>query len=364
MPGLYDTPVGALDPRSMALMQMGLSMMGSSGPSATPVSLGQSFGKAGMQGMQTYQSGIEAQQQEAFRRLQAQKMEEQMKLEREKAARPPALMSGAPGTVIFDPATRQPIFTVPHKPEAQKPATPYSDIGKLNADLQAGLIKPEEYQARIGRMNAPPQPVVTVDNRGENEFNKAVGKEMGQQYSSLMQADFSAPTTIGKYQRLGSLLGQVNTGKFKGTTTELKAAAKSMGFDLNTLGVGDDVAPAQAARALSNQLALELRNPAGGAGMPGALSDKDREFLVQSLPTLESDPGAVGKMIEYRVKLAQREQKVARMAREYRRKNGKFDDGFFDELNEWSEKNPLFANEKPAAPAPSGSGWSIKPKGG
>jgi hypothetical protein len=141
---------------------------------------------------------------------------------------------------------------------------------------------------------------------------------------------------------LGSLLGQVSTGKFKGATTDIKAAAKSLGIDLNAIGVADDVAPAQAARALSNQMALELRNPAGGAGMPGALSDKDREFLLQSIPGLENDPSAIGKMIEYRVKLEQRSQKVARMARDYRKKNGRFDDGFFDELQEWSEKNPLF----------------------
>ena len=70
------------------------------------------------------------------------------------------------------------------------------------------------------------------------------------------------------------------------------------------------------------------------------------------IPSLESDPGAWPKMIEYRVKLAQREQQVAKMARAYRKKNGgKFDEGFFDELQEWSDKNPLFEVPKPQ-PAP------------
>jgi hypothetical protein len=56
-------------------------------------------------------------------------------------------------------------------------------------------------------------------------------------------------------------------------------------------------------------------------------------------------------MIEYRVKLAQREQEVAKKARAYRKKHGKFDEGFYDELQEWSNKNPLFP-DAPKTPAP------------
>ena len=85
--------------------------------------------------------------------------------------------------------------------------------------------------------------------------------------------------------------------------------------------------------------------------MPGALSDKDREFLMQSVPGLENDPAALPLMIEYRVKLAKREQDVARMARAYKKKHGTFDDGFYSELAEWSEHNPLFADARPT-PAP------------
>jgi hypothetical protein len=58
------------------------------------------------------------------------------------------------------------------------------------------------------------------------------------------------------------------------------------------------------------------------------------------------------------VELAKREQQVAKMARAYRKKNnGTFDEGFYDELAAWSEKNPLFkaAPQQPKpAPAPAG----------
>lgn len=181
-----------------------------------------------------------------------------------------------------------------------------------------------------------------AESGADAAFQKSLAEDFGKQYVELQRADFNAPANMAKYQRLQGLLSGVRTGKFTSTTTQLKAAAKSVGIDLGALGVADDVAPAQAALALSNQLAIELRNPAGGAGMPGALSDKDREFLVQMVPGLENDPEAIPLMIEYRMKLAQREQQVAKMARAYKKKSGKFDDGFYDELAEWSNKNPLF----------------------
>lgn len=212
--------------------------------------------------------------------------------------------------------------------------------------------------------HAPAPSATVVLPKQEGKFQEKVGAEMGQQYSDLLKADLAAPQTVSKYQRLGQLLDQVNTGKFTGLTTDLKAYAKGLGFDLTAMGVADNVAPAQAARALANQLALELRNPAGGAGMPGALSDKDLEFLVQSIPNLENDPQGNAKMIDYRIRLAKREQMVSRMARDYRRKNGRFDEGFYDQLASWSEKNPLFPEAANAPSTPSRKPLSAFGKGG
>jgi hypothetical protein len=55
------------------------------------------------------------------------------------------------------------------------------------------------------------------------------------------------------------------------------------------------------------------------------------------------------------VKLAKREQQVAKMARDYKKRTGRFDDGFYDELASWSERNPLFTEadrRSPPRPAP------------
>lgn len=352
---LYPQPQGGLiDPRSAMMMQTGLGLMQASGPSRYPVGLGSAFGQAASQGLNTYQQALQAQQMDALKRQQLAMQQAEME---RRAAIP---VTAGPGTQMFRPGETTPFHTVPFKPaEPQEVKPPPSRTIRVGNEQVTQEFSNGQWR-EVGRGAAfSDKPMVTVDNRQESEFNKKVGSEMGEQYSTLLKADMNAPTTISKYQRLGQLLSNVNTGKFKGTTTELKATAKSLGVDLNAIGVADDVAPAQAARALSNQLALEMRNPSGGAGMPGALSDKDREFLVQSLPTLESDPGAVGKMIEYRVKLAQREQQVARKARDYRKRTGKFDEGFFDELADWSAKNPLFQDQAPK-PKPSPGGLSAE----
>ena len=84
--GLYDNPVGALDPRSMAFLQAGLGMM--SGPSMTPVSLGQQLGRAGQIGMNAFQQTQQANQQN---QLFAMKMAEQKKAEEERARQAAAM---------------------------------------------------------------------------------------------------------------------------------------------------------------------------------------------------------------------------------------------------------------------------------
>lgn len=345
MPGYLES---LMNPQTMGLLNLGAGLLSASGPSPFPVSTGAALGRGLQQGIGGYTNALQLQQQAALNKAKMDALEAQKNHP----------LVAPPGSQLFRQGDSAPFATVPFRPEPTPQIQPQSPLGRLAADLQSGLITQDQFNEQFKKLTAPSQPVVTIDNRQDNEFNKKVGGELGEQYASLLKADMNAPATISKYQRLGNLLGQVNTGKFKGATTDIKAAAKGLGIDLNAVGVTDDVAPAQAARALSNQLALELRNPAGGAGMPGAMSDKDREFLLQSVPNLENDPKAIGKMIEYRTKIAQREQEVAKKARAYRKQHGRFDEGFFDELADWSNKHPLFPDAEKVNS--SAGGFSIR----
>ena len=365
------------DPQSQAMLALASGLLESGGPSRMPVGVGQGAARGMMQGREAFMAAQQEQQQQKLFDLKMQQVEQAKAAEAQRAAAiaqlsqdprfsglgpllqvdpkaaigqayPEAKVVAPGGSLVAPNRPDSPLFTAPPKPPED---SPLAKLIKERDAIPQGDPRRAIYETAITKATTS-QPLVNVDNRQGSAFDREVGEAFGKQYSDLLKADMSAPATIGKYQRLGSLLSNVNTGKFRGTIVDMKAAAKSMGFDLSAMGIPDDVAPAQAARALSNQIALELRNPAGGAGMPGALSDKDREFLIQSIPGLENDPKAIGTMIEYRTKLAKREQEVARMARAYRKKHGKFDEGFYDELAEWSNKNPLFPDAKLPSVAP------------
>ena len=173
---------------------------------------------------------------------------------------------------------------------------------------------------------------------GETEEAKAVGKAAGEMYVNLMQGSMDAQRKIDKYDRIAALLNGVSTGKLTPAATDIAAVADSIG-----LKIDPKLGPKQAIEALSNEIALEARNPSGGAGMPGALSDKDREFLKAMTPGIAKTPEGNALLIETAKKLAKRNIDVANLAREYRKKNGRLDEGFYTELQRHSAENPLFS---------------------
>jgi hypothetical protein len=185
-----------------------------------------------------------------------------------------------------------------------------------------------------------------VQNRGvmkEAEAEgAAVGSYMGKRYEQYLEGEKSARTEDANLSRMDQLLENVETGKFKGTTVEIKKAAKAFGIDLNSMGIADDVAPTEAARALSNEMALQLRNPAGGAGMPGAMSDADRVFLASMVPGIETTREGRKLQIYTRRKINERRILEAKEASAYRKKYGRLDDGFIEQMQQFADANPMF----------------------
>lgn len=264
---------------------------------------------------------------------------------------------------------------------------PMSDIGKLQADLRAKRISPEEYEAAISKLRGEGEsPVsrviremgldpngpeaqelrrkyaervgggatVNIDNKAETEFAKQMAKFNAETYSSILKGAADAPNRNSRLDRLEQLLDGVTTGKYatslmdlqKGLTTILGAENAPKIY-----GKSADVAQAEAAQALSNEIALSLRNPAGGEGMPGALSDRDREFLMSMVPGVETTAEGRKKMIATAKALNNRAAEVAKLAARYKKDNGDRFDGFEIFLADWAEKNPLFTPaERPEAP--------------
>lgn len=225
----------------------------------------------------------------------------------------------------------------------------------------AGITDPNVRQSFIiqglkKQTTHAPAASTNVTLKQEGEEAKSVGKFFGDAYANIQQAGFSAQSKVNRYSRLGQLLDGVSTGKFAGAGLEVAKAASSLGFNIDP-----NMANKEAAQALSGEIALELRNPSGGAGMPGAMSDADRQFLTNMVPGLATTPEGRMLMLDTGQKLAKRDMDVARMAREYRKRNGSIDEGFYDELARFSEANPLF-QQPPATSKPAENGFSIRRK--
>jgi hypothetical protein len=256
---------------------------------------------------------------------------------------------------------------------------PMSDVGKLQSDLRAGRITPEEYEAALAKVrgegesqverviremgidrNGPQAQelrrkyaervgggaTVNVDNKAETEFARQIAKTQAETYTSVMKAAAAVPGDNARLDRLNQLLDGVQTGKFSTSLMELQKGLRTvLGDKAPTIfGKPAEVAQAEAATALSNEVALTLRNPSSGAGMPGALSDGDRKFLSSMVPGLETTPEGRKLQIETQKRLNNRKVEEARLMRDYMKAHDGKLDGWEIYVAEWAEKNPLFGD--------------------
>lgn len=179
------------------------------------------------------------------------------------------------------------------------------------------------------------------DSLYDNENAKASAG----QYQALQSAGMKAPGQIAKYKQLESLLANHDGGKLSPLGMDLAQLGNSLG-----LKIDKNLPNKEAAAALTNELALALRDPSNGGGMPGAMSDADRQFLMSSVPNLSQSAQGRRQMVQMVTAVQQRNVDVAGMARKWQQRYGRLDavnpatgKSFQDNLQEWATRNPLFA---------------------
>jgi hypothetical protein len=219
----------------------------------------------------------------------------------------------------FDPRTNQMVFV---------PKTALGSGRYLPPDAgNFGLAQKRDARDAINAKVIPgpngPQP-----NAPLLEYDKGVSQAQGtdaaskitvdiaqdaiKRNSDIQKSGLAAQGNLNRLNNLQTLLDQITTGKFTGTTTDLKAAAKAAGVDLEALGVKDNVGVTQAAAALTNLMALENRSE-----MPGPMSNADRDFLTAAAPSITKDPAGNRVLIEIKKGDLQRQADIAKAARDY-----------------------------------------------
>lgn len=198
------------------------------------------------------------------------------------------------------------------------------------------ILAKQRAQSLYPEPVAPGAVITNVMPAQATEEAKKVGAFYGTDYTDMVKAGREAYVSNSKLERLDKLLDETYTGIGGAQVQAAKKLGGLIGMDME--GVGE----AEAAQALAGELALQLRSPEGGAGMPGAMSDKDREFLESMVPDLATSKEGRKLMIETKKKLNKRNIEIAKMAREYRKAHGRLDEGFYDDLADYGDLNPMF----------------------
>ncbi|OQM76458.1 phage tail tip lysozyme [Manganibacter manganicus] len=190
-------------------------------------------------------------------------------------------------------------------------------------------------------------------NSGDSAWNKESAKLQAKRYDDISRQAGNAQDMLSMYDLAEqALTSGVRTGFGAETELNLRQLGASMGIDTDP----DKLAGGELIRSIQNRMALLMRSPSGGMGMPGALSDRDIKFLKDAQIGLDRSPEGNRKMLEAYRAMEQRKIEIAQLADQYVQDHGKLDAGFNQDVRNYAKANPLFPEQPQGSGATRGSG--------
>lgn len=230
------------------------------------------------------------------------------------------------------------------------------------AAAPAQTLTPQEQRARqliVAGDTKGGMAALTADpNKKANEaYDTETGKSLAKAETEIRDKAIAARSTLSTLDMLQTLVTGGALAQGPGTRTGL--ALRRVG---GALGIqSDTLSNAQLFEAITSKLALANR-----VDMPGAMSDPDRDFLVNMVPNLSNTQEGNLMLIEYQRRLARRNVEVAQLAERYKANNGgRLDSRFYVALQQWSNENPLFSQKDriqagSRKPGSMPSGWGVE----
>lgn len=241
----------------------------------------------------------------------------------------------------------------------------YEDLSKIASEMKGDPTALTGYPGTLGQRSifTGNQEILiepTTDARnvmaagGESEYQQILGDRKGSEEKGKVQAEIDLTLARAIQERQKTLYNKVNDtadasrdsldnwytlqnllssgGVSQGFGANEKLALRRIGsaFGFETEGVEDEML----FTSITRQMALSARNPDSGMGMPGSMSDADREFLVSLFPVLSNTPGGNALMVEAQIMKAQRNIEIRQMMNEYLEANGTLA-GFDKKLDEY-----------------------------
>jgi hypothetical protein len=219
-------------------------------------------------------------------------------------------------------------------------------VNKPNDDQWQMTVNPATGAVlRINKKNGSVQAVtgaIPAKSKFDDAYDSEQAKKLSDQRAALSDSATKAQQSNSQLDQLGTALSA--PGVYQGAGGEsvlaLKKVAQAVGFNI------EGIPEAELANKISKQMALELRDPTGGAGMPGALSDSDRVYLTQMTASLANSPEGNKQIIQMYKSLNQRSIDIDNLASQYEAEHGgRLDAGFRKAVAEYATQHPLFKQQ-------------------
>lgn len=292
-------------------------------------------------GRQDAQFKAQLAQQDPAYQLGLQKAQLELDALRNPAAPKPIEVGG----VLLDPTTYQPIF------DSREQKSGYTQLSPEQA-AQFGLDPSRQWQVsgdnKIEAIGGTP--LVQNNLGGEKQWDQESAKLWAKRYDGMVGGASNARDMLSMYDLAESA---INSGVRTGFGASQEQALRKMAAGL---GIGSEdaekLAGGELLNTVQNRMALMMRNPDGGMGMPGAMSDADRKFLRDSQVGLDRTPEGNRKMLAAFRAMEQRKIEISELADQYITENGMLDQGFNKIVKEYAEANPMFKFDDAQTGAP------------
>lgn len=188
---------------------------------------------------------------------------------------------------------------------------------------------------------------------GEKAWDQESAKLFAKRYDDISASAGNATQMLGMYDLAEEALGTgVRTGFGAETELNLRQLGSALGIDTDP----QQLVGGELIRAIQNRMALTMRSPDGGMGMPGALSDRDIKFLKDSQIGIDRSPQGNAQMLKAFRAMEQRKIELSQLADQYVQENGRLDAGFNQAVRQYAKANPLFPEKPTGSGATPGAG--------
>jgi hypothetical protein len=175
-----------------------------------------------------------------------------------------------------------------------------AELVKLKAkeDYKANVLLSPDKEAQLTRINQSKKPLVSIDMAGQNEFTKRLNRE---QASLLMKDQGVAQKAAENILAINKMRDAMEGGMYQGGGASLKEKAhnwlKGFGF------VVDDATLANTGmfKAAAGKFLLDHAKELGANP-----SNADAKRIDQIVGTIDIDPGAMSKMMDFMEEIARR----------------------------------------------------------